>query len=303
MKLKEAFDKSVQFLKDKGSQSARLDVELLFSHVLQIKKIDIYLQFDRPLSEIESQNLRDVIVRRGKLEPVAYIIEAKDFFKTNFKVGPGVLIPRPETESLVEFACEWGLKKKKNSLSILDLGAGSGCIGISIVKEFLENGISSKLTSVEKSKEAFAFLQHNVDQLMIQQKKQIEDKTSIDFEVEILNHDVQAFVVQNNISKFDLVVANPPYIDVNDLEVDAAVKSFEPHLALFADEKGLSYIKSWSAALVPHLLDQALMIFEIGYKQGESAKKIFSEYKQFSKVEILKDLSGKDRFVKGETRG
>lgn len=303
MKLKEAFDKSVQFLKDKGSQSARLDVELLFSHVLKIRKIDIYLQFDRPLSETESQNLRDVIVRRGKLEPVAYIAECKDFFKTTFKVGPGVLIPRPETECLVEFACEWVLKNKKSSLKILDLGAGSGCIGISRVKELLENGISTKLTAVEKSKEAFVFLQHNVDQFRIHQNKQFEGISSIDFDVEIVNQDVHTFVSQNNIPKFDLVVANPPYIDVNDLEVEAAVKSFEPHQALYADEQGLFCIKSWSAALAPHLLDQALMIFEIGYKQGDSAKKIFSEFKLFSKVEILKDLSGKDRFVKGETRG
>ena len=150
MKLNEVLNKSIQFFKDKKIESARLDAELLISHGLKIDRMSLYLKFDQPLTEIEISSCRELIRRRSLGEPVAYIVQEKGFYGLSFFVEHGVLVPRPETETIVDEVLAFVKKEKIENPKILDLGAGSGCIGLSILK----NISTAKLVAVEKSESA-----------------------------------------------------------------------------------------------------------------------------------------------------
>ena len=136
MILKDILEKTTHFFKGKDFESPRLDAELLIADVLNFSRIELYTNHLYPLDSDQVQKCRDHVVRRGKGEPVAYILGYKDFYRSRFFVTPNVLIPRPETEILVESAVEWIKKTGKGSnIIIADFGAGSGCVGLSLAKE------------------------------------------------------------------------------------------------------------------------------------------------------------------------
>jgi release factor glutamine methyltransferase len=278
MILKEVFEKTVQFFKDKKIETARLDAELLLSHVLKIDRLQLYLKYDQPLKEDEIVACREAVRRRGLGEPVAYITGEKGFYGENFFVGAGVLVPRPETELLVEEALKFIKEKNILNPKILDLGAGTGCIGYSILK----NTPEARLMSVEKSPQAFEFLKKNQAHLDLQNRSEV-----------IL---ADALIYDTN-NKFDVIVANPPYIAGNDSLMQESVKKFEPHEALFSADNGYRDIESWSKKFRTNLGSPGVMLFEMGHLQGEKLKSFFSSL-GFSDVQILKDLSGLDRAVK-----
>lgn len=284
MKLKEVFEKSVQFFKDKKIDSARLDAELLLSHVLKIDRLQIYLKYDQPLKEDEVSACREVIRRRGLGEPVAYIIGEKGFFGENFFVGNGVLVPRPETETLVEEAISFVKSKNIIQPKILDLGAGTGCIGLAILKNVPE----ATLVSVERSPQAFEYLKKNQLNLNLAARS------------ELVMSDVMAFQTDK---MFDIIVANPPYVASSDPMIQDSVRKFEPHEALFAAEEGFNDLFSWPRKFSQNLLSPGVMLFEMGHLQGPRMKDFFSSLKVFSDVQILKDLSGLDRVVKAVNNG
>lgn len=283
MKLKEVLDKSVQFFKDKKIESARFDAELLISHALKIQRIDLYLKYDQPLAENELTLCREFIRRRSTGEPVAYILEEKGFFGIDFIVQKGVLVPRPETEILVEHALDFILKNKIQNPKILDLGAGSGCIGLSLLK----NNPEANLIAVDKSSLAQEVWMKNCTKLELTERaKFILDS------VENLNVDT--------FSNFDLILSNPPYIDIHDDRVQKSVREFEPELALFADQQGFLFLKNWSKKFCHKLNPMGLMMFELGVDQGQEMKKYFSDLGLFTKVDVVQDLAGLDRFIKGQ---
>lgn len=281
MKLKEVFEKSVQFFKDKKFETARLDAELLISHALKIERIQLYIRYDQPLKEDEISACREVVRRRGQGEPVAYIIGEKGFFGEIYKVGAGVLIPRPETEIIVEEAIAFLKKASVENPRVLDLGAGTGCIGFSILK----NTVDTSLVSVEKSNEAFVYLEQNKQNLALQDRTQT-----------VLSAVEELPVAE--LGKFDVIASNPPYIAENDPNVEENVRKFEPSSALFAKDEGLALIKSWFALTQTLLKPHGIILFEIGSTQGESAKTMAELTKAFSEVQIIKDLSGLDRTLK-----
>lgn len=281
MKLKEVFEKSVQFFKEKKVETPRLDAEILIAHALKIERVQIYVQYEQPLKEAEVTACRELIKRRSLGEPVAYILKEKGFYGQIFSVGPGVLVPRPETEAIVEEAITFIKKSEIKSPRILDLGAGSGCIGLAILKNIPD----ASLVSIEGSEEALAYLQANTTKL------ELTDR------VEILHEDIEDFDF-TEIGHFDVIVSNPPYIDQSDKQVQASVKKFEPHEALFAGNKGLHSILSWSYKTKNLLNSPGIMLFEMGHLQGPQVKQAFDDLKIFSSTQILKDLSGLDRIAK-----
>lgn len=280
MKLKDVFEKSVQFLKNKNIDNPRRDVELLISHALKVERVQIYLQYEQPLNEAEIQNCREAVRRRGLGEPLAYINQERGFFGEQYAVGEGVLIPRPETEMIVEEALLFLNRYKISEPKILDLGSGTGCIGFSILKNY--DGAS--LISVEKSEAAFTYLNLNQERLGLKSRSQL-------ILSDILNMN---FADQ----KFDVIVANPPYIAENDSETEINVKKYEPHSALFSDDNGFHALYSWSEKVRRCLGKPGVMLFEMGHQQGNQFKKHAENFAQFSKVDILKDLSGLDRILK-----
>ena len=290
--LGEILQKTIQFFKAKGIDSARLDAELIFAHALKIQRIQLYTQHNKPLSEIELENCRELVRRRTKGEPVAYLTGSKWFYHSEFKVSPAVLIPRPETETLVEHVVKFISDRKLKSVSILDLGAGTGCIGISIFKELVKKEIQIKLVAVEKSEAAFEILKENANRLIPEPAQQgdcqfiLGDATTVDL----------TFA-----KGFDVIAANPPYIESNDSNVDAHVRQFEPHSALFAEDKGMKDIKEWSTHALKFLNSGGLMMFEMGWEQANPARQWFESLGLIN-VEIKKDLSEHDRFAQGIKR-
>lgn len=282
MKLKEVLDKSIQFFKDKKFESARLEAELLIAHALKLERMQLYLKYDSPLTEKEISACREVVKRRSLGEPVAYITEDKGFYGLEFHVGPGVLIPRPETELLVEMALDFIKNKKLEAPRILDLGAGSGCVGLAVVKNVLD----ATLVSVERSDAAFAFLKKNAEALKVSDRAELLLKNVNDLKV-------------SDLGNFDIILSNPPYIAVDDPQTEAMVKKFEPSEALFAEQQGYQLLTEWSKIFAPTLKPAGLMAFEMGYQQGEQMKKHFQSLDLFSTVQVVKDLSGLDRVIKG----
>jgi release factor glutamine methyltransferase len=165
---------------------------------------------------------------------------------------------------------------------ILDLGAGTGCIGISILKQIPK----ANLISVDISEIAIRNIKLNVE------KFNLNDRiTVVESPVEKLNW--------SELGPFDCIVSNPPYIDVNDTDVDIHVRKFEPATALFAENKGLLFLQDWSRLSLGNLKKPGLMVFEMGHLQGATMKEHFENLSAFSKVDIVQDLSKKDRIIKG----
>jgi release factor glutamine methyltransferase len=294
MKIKDVLEKTTTFFKDKKIPSARLDAEILISFGLNLKRIDLYLKHDQPLKDAELEDLRSLVRRRGQGEPVAYIIGEKEFYGLTFKVTSDVLIPRPETEHLVEKVLDWVHKKSfDHPVRVLDLGCGSGCVGLSIAAK-APNTIVSLLDISEK---ALAVTQDNIHLHKLNERVELIKASAA--EVGWMTQGNRIF--KHNI--FDIVVANPPYIDRHDPEVEKFVRKFEPEIALFAEEKGLSLLKSWSEIYEKYLSSEAMMAMEIGSQQGTEMYDHFKMLGCFHDVQIIQDLANHDRIVFGAKYG
>jgi release factor glutamine methyltransferase len=286
MKLKEVLDKTIQFFKDKNIDSPRLDAELLFAHGLKLsQRIQLYLKFDQPVTEEELTVCRELVRRRVQGEPVAYILGTKDFFGLSFKVTPAVLIPRPETEHIIEAALKWA-EDKEAEYNIVDLGAGSGCIGLTLLTK-LPN---AKLVSVDISEPAIEVAKANAESLGVSERVRF-----------VLADAADADKVAAG--KIDILVSNPPYIASDDKDVEENVKKFEPEIALFAPENGLGFLIGWSKKYSPFLAKKSIVLMEMGMSQGPAMKKAFEDLAVFETVNVIKDLSGLDRIIRGVKNG
>lgn len=293
MKLKEILDKTTAFFKDKKFETPRLDAELLLAHGLKLERIQLYLRFDQPMKEDELALLRELVRRRAQGEPVAYILGYKDFWKNRFEVNSSTLIPRPETEHIVEDVVAWG-KDKSAGLGMIDLGCGSGCIGLSLLKEFPE----AKLIAVDISEKAIEVAQRNAVSLQVSDRVHFVHCDAGD-----TGAVMSAYKEFLQKEKIDVLVSNPPYIAHDDPQVEVNVKKFEPASALYANDNGLALIKEWSKNFGPHLNHPAIMLMEMGMSQGAASKEHFESLRIFNEISVNKDLSGHDRVIRGETYG
>lgn len=294
MKIKDVIEKTTTFFKDKKIPSARLDAEILISYGLHLKRIDLYLKYDQPLKTDELEQLRALIKRRGQGEPVAYIIGEKEFYGEMFKVSPAVLIPRAETEHIVENALQWIQKRSFDKpVRVLDLGCGSGCIGITIAKKRL----NTRVTLLDLSSEALQVAEANVREHKLEDRIELVKSDAMD-----LNW-MKSPLRKWDHCEFEIIAANPPYIDSKDPETEKFVKKFEPSMALFAGDQGFSCLKAWSDAYKGSLASEALMLMEIGYQQGTEMYDFYKMLSCFQDVQIIQDLAGHDRIVQGGKLG
>lgn len=272
---------SAEYLDKKKVESARINAELLLAHILNCNRMELYLKFDQPLKEDEVNDYRKLIKRRGKREPLQYIIGNVEFFGLEFFVNRNVLIPRPETELLVEIIIN--KFKYENSISILDVGTGSGNIAISLSK----NLPNAKIIGIDKSKKAIEIAQKNSVQFKNDGKLKLK---SIDF-IDFLN---------DNKNKFDLIVSNPPYISTRDYEsLEAELKYYEPKEALTDFEDGYHFYKLICKNAAKLLLPKGKIFFEIGFGQSKKVENILKEY-GLKNINILKDYQNIDRVIYGE---
>lgn len=240
------------FLGRKGLEEARLEAELLVAHALDLNRLGLFMQLDRPLTGQEVDRARDFLMRRGKREPVAYITGLREFYGRDFQVGRGVLIPRPETELIVDLAREvFASAEERSGLSVADLGCGSGCLSVTLALE-LEG---SQVLASDLSPKAVEFTRANGERLGAR--------------LEVLEGDGIAPLLARG--PFDLLVSNPPYVLRSEQEgLDKDVRDFEPELALYAPDQDPDH---WVRALIEHLprllKPSGLMLIELGHDQGQ----------------------------------
>ncbi len=281
--VQEILSKTIQFFKNKNFESPRLEAELLLASALEWDRIQLYLKFDHPLSGPELDKARSWVKRRSQGEPLAYITGSKFFYRRNFLVNPSVLIPRPESEIAVEWIVNQLKKNGGKTSRILDIGTGSGCLGLSILGE-LPN-VSGVL--VDKSVEALATAKSNAEGLGFSARTEFIEGDFLSRAGDLVAH------------RFDAIIANPPYLARGDSRIESHVLSFEPHSALFAEEEGFECIRTWSFEALPLLRPGGWMIFEIGLDQSDKAVQHFKEI-GLTEVGTVLDLQSIPRFVCGK---
>ncbi len=261
-----------------GIPNPRLDAELLLAHVLRCKRIDLYTRHEALLREKHLADFKELIRRRTQREPLQYIIGETEFYGLRLKVTPAVLIPRPETELLVEEALKTSppsplLSKERGERGeVLEIGTGSGCIAIALAKHLPE----AKVVATDISKEALEIAAENAKRHEVS--------------IEWIAADIapwKRFTAEGR--SFDLIVSNPPYIATGEFpNLQPEVRDFEPRKALDGGPEGLKFIRQILAEAPPFLKPGGWLLMEIGEDQTGSLKGI----------EVKKDLSGCDRILK-----
>lgn len=234
------------------------------------------LGFSRPESEElvkVSKNIEKDYQKLLEGYPIQYLIGYVDFYGYKINVNENVLIPRYETEYLVEKTINYSKKMFDGKLDILDLGTGSGAISIALGKK-----LDSNVTGVDISDNALEVAKNNA----------IQNEININF--------IKSDMLENVTGKYDIVISNPPYIDTEEKIMDS-VKKYEPHLALYAEDNGLYFYKNILSNIKPYLKEKFIIAFEIGWWQGKLIETIAKEYFEDSKVLTLKDLTNRDRYI------
>ncbi len=277
----EAINLSTEYLQKKGVESPRLNAELLLAHILNSKRLNLYLMFDRPLNQNELNIYREYLSRRGKREPLQYIIGSTDFFNVHLKTDTRALIPRPETELLVETIIN--LYKEQEGLNFLDIGVGTGCISIALLKN-LKN---SKAVGVDLSEGALSLAKEN---LLL---NEIDSQCSL-LKFNALDDDY------SKLGKFDFVVSNPPYVSKNDFDkLEPELKNYEPRIALTDEEDGMNFFKTIIKNSHQILKLKGKLFFEISPSIASQVKELFEE-NNFREINLVKDFSNHYRIIYGE---
>lgn len=272
--LVEVLTATTEWFRARGIPSARLDAELILGHVLGLDRVKVYLNFDRPLSETELEEVRALVRRRGAREPLAWLTEEKEFYGRPFTVKPGVLVPRPDTETLVEAALPL---LTGDPVHVADVGCGSGAIGLTLA---LENpGV--RLFALDLSEEALACTRANVERHGLKER------------VAVRKSDLLGGVPEGR--PLDWVVSNPPYIPSDEIPNLAPEVRLEPRLALDGGADGLAAYRR----LIPEAARRARLgvILEVGKGQAPAVGALLRD--AGLTVSVATDLAGVERVVLG----
>ncbi|MBS3945915.1 MAG: peptide chain release factor N(5)-glutamine methyltransferase [Melioribacter sp.] len=268
-----------EYFEKKGITSPRTNAEILLANILNCKRLDLYLRFDQPLKETEVELYRQFIARRGKYEPVQYIVGNTEFYGLTIDVNPSVLIPRPETEILVETILNQ--LKVTVGTKILDIGSGSGNISIALGKNLPD----AEITSLDISEEAIKLAQHNANK---------NNVCNINF--------VNGSIISNGIlsdQQFDIIVSNPPYVSIEEYpELQKEITMYEPVNAVTDNEDGLKFYKKISEFTMDRLVNGGSLFFEIGMGQSTHVSSIMTE-NGFHEINVVKDYQQIDRIIYG----
>lgn len=287
------------YFTDKGIDSPRLSAELLLSHVLDLTRIELYTQFDKPVEQQQLHRLHALVKRAGRKEPVAYLIGRTEFYSLQLSITPDCLIPRPETELLVGRAVEF-LRNRASSnhsaleqaesghtraaaQSVCDLCTGSGCIAVAIAGNFPQ----ARIIATDISDAALRVAAENVRKHELQQR------------ITLLQGDLfEPLIRQLDTAQFDLIVCNPPYVSAPEFEtLDKNVRDYEPKIALLAGTDGLDVYRRIVDQVDRFLKPDAAIMLETGYAQGPDVKALLERTGAFEEITIEKDSHNNDRIV------
>ena len=275
MTIFEAYNEVKKKLQAAGIEDYVFEAKQIIKHITGLSATQILTQYNNKLSLFQENNLTALLRQREIRYPLQYIFGEWDFYGRPFYVGPGVLVPRADTETLIEAALEF-LKEKQNP-EILDLCAGSGCIGITLAKEME----SSNVLMVEKFDEAIRYAKRNIDRNSVSN-------------AEIQKGDIFESAFSDR--KFDIIVSNPPYIPQNEMEEISPETKFEPETALLAKENGMQFYKAIINNYKDSLKEGGAIAFEVGINQSERVAKLL-EAAGFKNITVKKDLNSIERVV------
>jgi len=264
------------YLREKGSDSPRLEAEVLLAYARGCPRIQLYTAYDEPLPDAVRAKMRELVQRRAAAEPVAYLVGHREFFGLSFRITPDVLIPRPETETLVMEALE--RLKLIERPRVLDLGTGSGCIAVSLAVNHSGAGI----TAVDISAAALAVARSNVEQ------HKVADR------VELLEGDLYAPLPAG--VKFDAIVSNPPYVRTDEMDgLQPEIRLHEPHLALVAGPEGLDVFRRIAGEAARWLTPTGFVLVEFSPEQAVAVQALFTPELSWQQSRIVNDTSGQPR--------
>ncbi len=256
-----------------------MDAEVLLAQVLKTDRKGLYLSLANTVSEQEKETLQYLIARRIKGEPVSYIIGRKEFWSLTFKVNPAVMIPRPETETLVEETLK--IFSPRSSPSIVEIGTGSGAISIALATELPQ----ASIIAIDISPEALSVAKENAFSHGVRSIRFIEGNL---FEP-----------LERGRTPFDLIISNPPYIPTNEIpHLPPGIRDYEPAVAFDGGPDGLEFYRKIIREAHHYLKPGGYLLLELGKGQGHDVARIMVETRKFSSPEIINDLSGIVRVVK-----
>jgi release factor glutamine methyltransferase len=271
VRILDVINKTTPFFEKQGIESPRLNIELLLAHVLQKKRLALYLEFERELDEATLERLREMVKRRAAGEPLQYVTGETEFCGLKFAVDRRVLIPRPETELLVEAVAS------RQPKTIVDVGTGSGCIAVALAVKLPEVGI----VAIDASEDALVVAESNAK------------RHGVEKMIRFLKSDLLDEIPSS--SRVDVVVSNPPYIASGDLAgLPKEVRDFEPVRALVAGEDGLEIFRRLAMTAGRVLTPDGVVALELGAGQRPAVEELFGK-ENFAVVEVVKDLQGHER--------
>ena len=275
-----------EYLTKNEVDAPRLSAEMLLSHVLGLKRIELYTQFDRVVEKDALDRLHDLVKRAGNHEPVAYLVGRTEFYSLEMEVTADCLIPRPETELLVQRAIEF-LRTREGQQHVCDLCTGCGCIAIAIAK----GCPNARVVATDLCDKALVVAARNVA------------KHGVADQIELLCGDLfDPLVPQLDVTQWDLIVCNPPYVSTAEYEtLEKNVKDYEPQLALLAGEDGLDVYRRLCEQIDRFLKPDGALMLEIGYAQGPTVRELLEQTGAFSDIRIEKDHQRHDRIVIART--
>lgn len=276
---------SAEYLERKGVESGRLDAEHLLAHVLGVERLQLYLEYERPLTPDELDAYRPLLKRRASREPLQRIVGTQPFRELELEVNGSVLIPRPETEVLVARVLEWVEDAEDDVSSALDVGTGTGAIGLSLA---LEGPFASVVAT-------------DVDETALETARRNRATAELDDRVELRAGDL--FAPLRDDERFDVIVSNPPYVAEADAEeLQPEVRDWDPPGALFGGDDGLDVVRRIVAAGHAHLRAGGLLALEVGLDQAEAVVDLLETEGTYDEPRVLRDYAGKERFVFAHAR-
>jgi release factor glutamine methyltransferase len=290
VRLLEVIQKSTAFLTERGVESARLQVEWILAASLGVPRLQLYLQFERVLGEAELGKVREAVRRRGRREPLQHVLGTAVFCGLEFEVGPGALVPRPETELLAERGWQWLGKRlsagggREGCARVLDWGTGTGCLAVTLAVRVPQ----ARVVALDISPAAAELARRNVARHGVSER------------VRVWEGDGAGGLAEGE--RFDLVVSNPPYIPTGEIAgLEPEVREFDPKVALDGGADGLEFYRRLAVEMRSRLEPDGAMLWEFGDGQGPAVVSVL-ETAGWIVAERHKDYSGRERFLMAEPR-
>ena len=271
---------SAEYLKGKGVASGRLDAEHLLAYVVGVGRLQLYLEYDRPLTPGELDGFRPLLKRRAKREPLQYIVGRQPFRELDLVVTPAVLIPRPETEVLVDEILSWAEEQGREDLKAIDVGTGSGAIALSLAIE----GPFASVVATDIDEDALEVARRNRDAAQLAETVELRLGSLLD-------------PVEAN-ERFDVVTSNPPYVAESDADgLEPEVREWEPRDALFGGPDGLDVLTKLTGGAHSVLRQGGLLALEVGAGQAERVTTMLEGVGSYEDVTVKRDYTGRERIV------